>query len=342
MVHSLLAIGVAVVVASAVLWYACTWLEGASHELAEYYGLPDIVKGSVITAVSSSMPELATAVLAIPVHGDFELGLSVIIGSAIYNILVIPAFSVFVRRRSLHANRELIFRETLFYLVSVIALLLVICLAVVYGGSDDGDGSVRGTLTPGLALIPLVLYGLYLFIQYEEVLDHREKLARRTDLRAWKAWGTLLACIGLIMIGVEVLLRCALALGELLDTATFLWGMTIVAAATSIPDTFISVRASQADRPVSSISNVLGSNVFDLLVAVPAGVLIAGSVSVNFTQVVPMMGFLVIATIALLVFMRRDLKITMNEAIAMMGLYLGFGIWMALEAFGVTTVLGLP
>jgi Ca2+/Na+ antiporter len=54
-----------------------------------------------------------------------------------------------------------------------------------------------------------------------------------------------------------------------------------------------------------------------------------------------MLGFLVVSTIAMVVFMRRDLRITMTEAIWMMGLYLGFGVWMALEAFGVTTVLGL-
>ena len=60
-------------------------------DIAARYGIPDVVKGSVITAIASSLPELATALLAIPVHDDFELGLSVIIGSAIYNILVIPA-----------------------------------------------------------------------------------------------------------------------------------------------------------------------------------------------------------------------------------------------------------
>ena len=76
---------------SSCLFYCQPPLEESSHQLAEYYSLPEVVKGSVLTAIASSLPELATAVLAIPVHGDFELGLSAIIGSAIYNILVIPA-----------------------------------------------------------------------------------------------------------------------------------------------------------------------------------------------------------------------------------------------------------
>ena len=53
--------------------------------------------------------------LAFPVHGDFELGMSAIIGSAIYNILVIPAFSVYARGHPLKANRDLVYREAQFY-----------------------------------------------------------------------------------------------------------------------------------------------------------------------------------------------------------------------------------
>ena len=333
-----------VAVASGALYRACSWLEESSQQLAEYYGLPEVVKGSVLTAIASSVPELATAVLAIPIHEDFELGLSVIIGSAIYNILVIPACSVFARGRSLASNRELVFREAQFYLISVTALLLVVCFAVIFDAngtlSNGGSGPVEGTVTRTLALLPLALYGLYLFIQYEEVKDHRRVAVRNLDVRPLREWSILVGCVGLILFGVEVLLRCAIELGQQLETPTFLWGLTVVAAATSIPDTLISVRASLAGRSESSISNVLGSNVFDLLVAVPVGVLIAGTVTVNFTETVPMMGFLVIATVVMLVFMRRDMEISRPEAIWMMVLYMVFGLWLGAEAFGVMNLLG--
>ncbi len=84
---------------------------------------------------------------------------------------------------------------------------------------------------------------------------------------------------------------------------------------------------------------MLGSNVFDLLVAVPLGVLLAGSISVNFTQTVPMMGFLMVATVVMQVFMRRDMEISLAEAAWMLALYLGFGFWMAAEAFGIVRLL---
>jgi cation:H+ antiporter len=329
-----------------VLWMACGRLEVSTHRLAEHYGIPDVVKGSVLLAVSSSMPELATALLAFPLHNDFELGMSAIIGSAIYNILVIPAFAVYARGKSLEANRDLVYREAQFYLISVATLMVVLSLSVIYYGGEpltlpSGHRVFDGQFTRGLALIPLLLYGLYLFIQFEEVKGARDDHPPKDGINAWKEWFVLLGMIVWILVGVELLLRVALMLAEALNTPTFLWGMTVVAAATSLPDTFLSVRASMAGRTESSLSNVLGSNVFDLLVAVPAAVLVTGAITVNFSQIVPMMTFLTVATVAMLAFMLRDFRLTRGEAHAMIGIYVIFGAWMALEAFGVTHFLAL-
>ena len=332
---------------SALLWLACSRLEESTHRLAQHYGIPDAVKGSVLLAISSSMPELVTALLASGVHGDFELGLAAIIGSAIYNILVIPAFSVYARGRPLEANRDLIYREAQFYLVSVVVLMIVLSLSVIYNTGDhvqelaDGREIFLGEFTRLLAFFPLILYGLYLYIQLEEVKRQRDDHPPVDGINHIKEWGVLMGCIILILVGVEALLRVAITLGEMLQTPTFLWGMTIVAAATSIPDTFVSVRASVQGRIESSVSNVLGSNVFDLLVAVPLGVMLSGTIIINFTQVVPMMVFLVVATIVMLIFMLRDMHLSVRESHTMMALYVGFGIWMTLEAFGVMDLLGV-
>ncbi len=334
------------VLGTAILWLACGRLEKSAHQLALHYGIPEMVQGSVILAISSSVPELAVALLAFPVHNDFELGMSAIVGSAIYNILVIPAFSVFAHKAPLRANKELVYREAQFYLVSVASLMVVLSLAVIYSGNglpigENAEGIIEGEFTPLLALLLMSLYGLYLYMQFEEVRDARKTTARAEGINPLTEWASLAVTIATILMGVELLLQVALTLADTLQTPTFLWGMTVVAAAMSLPDTFISVRASMSGRSQSSLSNVLGSNVFDLLVAVPFAVIITGAVTVNFTQIVPMMMFLMVATIVMLALMRRDWELTVNEACVMMGLYVAFGVWMALEAFGFTNTLGV-
>lgn len=341
---TILLIPVGAVLSTGLLWAACHRLEDSTHRLSEHYGIPDAVRGSLLMAIASSTPELATGILALTVHGDFELGMSAIVGSAIYNILVIPAASVYARKGPLRANKELVYREAQFYLVAVVSLMVVLSMSVIYYGPDpileDGRRIFQGVFTRGLAVVPLLLYGTYLYIQFEEVRD-AASAPRRSGINAMAEWAALLFSIGLILMGVEILLRVALALGDLLGTPTFLWGMTVVAGATSIPDTFVSVKAAKAGRIESSLSNVFGSNVFDLLVAVPMAVMVAGAVTINFTQIVPMMTFLVVATIVMLLLMRRGMELRKGEATVMLILYLGFGLWMASEAFGMSNLLAL-
>lgn len=67
--------------------------------------------------------------------------------------------------------------------------------------------------------------------------------------------------------------------------------------------------------------NVLGSNTFDLLIAGPVGVLAAGTLTITFVQVVPMMGFLMAATIVFFAIVRTDMLLSEREAYTLLGVY---------------------
>ena len=144
-----------------------------------------------------------------------------------------------------------------------------------------------------------------------------------------------------IVVGVEALVQAALSLEAALGVPSAVWGLTVVAAGTSLPDTVVSVRAAEAGRGPTSLANVLGSNTFDLLVAVPVGVLLVpgGTVALDFGTAVPMMGFLTVATLGFLVVTRTDLELDRPEAISLLGLYGVFIAWMVLETLGVTALV---
>lgn len=328
--YALLAIGSALLV-----WKASGLLEGSANRLAIAYGVPAVVQGALIAAVGSSMPELSSAVLATLIHGEFELGVAAIVGSAMFNILVIPSMSSLAGPGTLQSDRDIVYKEALFYMLSVAALLLVFSLAVIY---NPVDGNLVGNLTPGLATSLLGLYGLYVFIQVQDTqeYDPQKPPSRDGIIRQWA-----LFVMGLIavIIGVEGLVRAAIGFGDIFGTPSFFWGLTVIAAGTSLPDMLVSLRAARRDAHATSLANVLGSNVFDLLVAIPAGVIIAGSATIDFAQAVPMMAFLIVGTIALFTIMRTEMELTPREAWSLLILYLGFVGWMLLESFGVTSVV---
>lgn len=331
---------------TAVTWYGSSILESASTRLAAYHQLPPIVQGGVIAAVGSSFPELSSVVLATLLHGSFDLGVSAIAGSAIFNIAVIPALATFAAGGVLQTSRDLVYKEAQFYILSVAVLFLVFSLAVVYspvqgvppGPTAGGPGDLVGEVTRGLALIPLGAYALYLFTQWQDTMDYSPEV-EPAEVSPLREWGRLAWSLGVVLVGVEALVRPAVRLGEIFDVPSTFWGLTVIAVGTSLPDTFYSIRASRDGQAESSLANVLGSNVFDLLVAVPAGVLLGGTVSVNFSRAVPMLGTLTVLTIVLFAFMRTKLRLGKKEAWMLLGLYLGFVLWMALETAGVAGLM---
>jgi len=323
-------------VAVAVIWKGSTYFERAAKRLSQYYGLPVAVHGAVVVAVGSSFPEISSVVISTLVHNEFSLGVGAIVGSAIFNLLVIPAVSALVSE-DLEATRSLIHKDAQFYIISVLVLFIIFALGATYVPGGTNSAAI---LTPELALLPLATYGVYIFLHQQDASDHVS--TETVDVDAPREWGVLAVGLLIITVGVEGLIRAALSLGDLFGTPSFLWGLTVIAAGTSLPDAFVSIRAAQNDDSVTSLTNVLGSNTFNLLVAIPVGVLLAGEATINFLAAIPTMGFLAFATLVFIVFTRTDLELTNLEAYGFLGLYAVFLLWMTLESLGaIETVRGI-
>ncbi|AZH25170.1 sodium:calcium antiporter [Haloplanus aerogenes] len=323
-------------VSTAVIWVGSERLERSAARLSGHYGLPAAVHGAVVVAVGSSFPELSSVVISTLVHGEFSLGVGAIVGSAIFNLLVIPAVSALVSEE-LEATRDIVHKDAQFYIISVLVLFLTFALGATYVPGGTNEAAI---LTPTLAVLPLVTYGVYVFLQYQDTRDHTAR--RPTDVNPRREWVLLAVALLVIAVGVEGIVSAALDFGAAFGTPPFLWGLTVIAAATSLPDTFVSVRAAADDEDVTSLTNVLGSNTFNLLVAIPIGVLLAGSATVNFLVAIPLMGFLAFATIVFVVVTRTHLELTNPEAYALLGLYACFLGWMILETVGILdTVQGI-
>ena len=266
----LLGLVVLAVVATGVIWKGSQLLERAAERLSAYYGLPVAVHGGIVVAVGSSFPELSSVVISTLLHGEFSLGVGAIVGSAIFNLLVIPAASAFASER-LEATRDIVHKDAQFYIISVLVLFIVFALGATYVPGGTNEAAI---LTPTLALVPLLTYGIYVFLHHQDASENSP--ARELDVDSGREWATLAVSLALVAVGVEGIVRAALGLGAAFDTPSFLWGVTVIAAATSLPDAFVSVRAASADASVTSLTNVLGINIFNLLVAIPVGVLLAG------------------------------------------------------------------
>ncbi|MCU4717538.1 sodium:calcium antiporter [Halapricum hydrolyticum] len=328
---------VIILLTTGVIWIGSGWLENASERLATYYGLPEVVQGSIVTAIGSSFPELATVVVAAITVNSLELGVGTIVGSAVFNILVIPALAGITTAEKIEANRALVYKEALFYMLAVSVLVITFALAVIYypvGGVEY----LAGNITRPLALVPLGMYGLYVFIQYQDTADH-ESDDDGSDIAIGRQWGLLVAGLVAILIAVERLVHSVDVIGTALGVPDFIMGVTIAAAATSLPDAMVSVRAASEERGIASLANVLGSNTFDLLVAIPIGVMLVGSTPINFSMAIPMFAVLTLSTVLLFTALRTDLALSVIESYGLLAAYALFVVWVVLEALDVAVDL---
>jgi len=330
---------VVIIVASLIVWRGGGMLESSAEALSSHYKLSPVVQGSIVTAVGSSFPELSTTVLSTLLHGEFDLGVSAILGSAIFNILMIPGLSSLISGK-MKTNWTFVVKDVQFYITSVVALMLVFALAVIYYPVEGTE--YKGMVTRQIALIPVFLYFLYLFLQHQETLEYRREATDSNHpkseniKRVWLRFGVSLI---LIVVSVEALVRSTIFLGAYFDTPNFVWGATVLAAATSVPDAIVSVKEAMNQKGLTSLANVIGSNIFDLLIAVPAGILIAGSSVVNFSVAVPFMLFLSIATVVLILMLLYQRSLNRLEGGILVLLYAAFVVWIILESSGTLRII---
>ena len=262
---------------SYLMWRGCKIFAAGSSIVG--YRLPSGVRGATINAIGSSLPEFFTALLFFFILSDSASGISAalgtVVGSAIFNILIIPAIVISIlikKNQNLTIKKSLILRDGSILIIAQFLLLFFI--------SDGKISSKEG----GILLLFYLLYVFYLFKSGK----WKEKNPKINSKKLKNGWINLL--IGCFIAGfgswicVEV---CELlshkewntwwseiftkkpikGLGEFKWASIGMLALLLAAAASSIPDLFISMIDARKGKTEDALSNTIGSNIFDICIA---------------------------------------------------------------------------
>ncbi len=229
--------------------------------------------GATLMAIGSSAPELFVALFAVIKPGDHQvIGIGSIVGSAIFNLLVIVGAAAIVK--STRLTWQPVVRDLLFYFLAVAVLVLFIW-----------DGS----FTIIEAAIFLAMYVVYVFavvywrrllpysdMEFEEINDGLGEESKFTGFidrslklifpAKEKYYLVFLISILLIAALSYVLVEVAVRTAHVLNIPEGIIALTVLAIGTSIPDLFSSVIVAKQGRGDMAVSNAIGSNIFDILV----------------------------------------------------------------------------
>lgn len=247
-----------------IIWKACDGFEAGSNFVGR--NLTGGVRGATINAIGSSIPELLATSIALLLYFDkdgFAFGIGTTAGSAVFNSAIIPALVilavvVFMSVKRVEVSRKVILRDGIALLIAEAALIGVLF-------TDTLDWY------HGLALIALYFgYMVYMFTTMkasEEDDEYEEEscwgVTVNTNLKAW-----LLLLVATVFIGgaCHILVESCYKIGEILDIKVYFISVILAAAATSVPDTILSIKDAMAGESDDSVSNALGSNIFDICV----------------------------------------------------------------------------
>lgn len=324
-------------------------------QIAKQLRMSHEAAGATLMAVGSSAPELFIAIIALTRSGqEGDIGLGTIVGSAVFNILIITGFAIIVRKAVL--TWQPVVRDLLFYSMSV--LLLIFALY-------DGEISV----IEGVILVGLYLIYVIAVINWRKIFPYKdngekESISEENDKDDEKPKGILqkilmpldfvlskffppakykyavfTISITLIAALSWVMVESAVEVAHILNIPPAIIGLTILAAGTSVADLISSMIVAKQGRAGMAFSNAVGSNVFDILIGLGLPWLIVliiknEAITVEteslFTSSVILLGSVIVVLLTLLI---QRWKIGKATGIFFISLYVIYLCWEILKLY---------
>ena len=291
--------------------------------------IPASVRGATFDAISSSLPEFLTSLAGLFILKEkwLEVGIWTIWGSAIFNILIIPAFVLlFYKWNQIRLQTKGVKRDSIFYVLSLLIFL----------------GGLYFHNLLWMSILLILLYAGYIAYLYKESLAHRKNNAQEVQ-EAFDSvkdvkinYLKILISLILIYVGVEASIMAATFIWEKLQIPVLIVSLVLLAGITSIPDTLLSIKASKKWDIDAWLSNAVGSNIFDICIGLWLPVFIWVvfmhlNPQVNFASIAGVFVFLIISTIIYFVLLHKK-NLTKKDGWWLLAVYVMFIIYLAIIA----------
>lgn len=247
-------------------------VDGAS-EIAKKFHIPEIVIGLTIVAIGTSMPELVVSVTS-ALEGHSDLAIGNVVGSNIANMFLILGACAIIK--------PLIFKkETRLFEIPFTVFVTILLFFLCVNGSNNQINMI--TKEEGIILlifcILFIIYNLIMakkgeaFDKEEGIIEIKTNATNQSPV--WESlFGIIIGIIGL-KLGGDLVVDNSVEIARLLGISEILISLTIVAFSTSLPELITSIAATKKGETDMAIGNVLGSQIFNILLIIGISAVLA-------------------------------------------------------------------
>ena len=295
---------------------ADVFVEGASS-IAKKFNVPSMIIGLTIVAMGTSAPEAAVSITS-SLAGQNDMSVANVVGSNFFNILVVLGVSSIIAK--LPVQKETIKKDTPF-LILVSGLLLIF-------GINFKLGRIEG-----IALLALFTYFLVNTIKSAKMATDSTSsetgetaIAIETESSSQISLPKtiLLSLVGIvgIVVGGDMVVNSATSIATSFGMSANLVGLTIVAVGTSLPEFVTSIVAIKKGETEIAIGNVIGSNLFNILLVLGLAATI-NPIAMSMSAFIDIV-FMVLITLLLYMFMKKDNSLVKKQGIILVVLYIAY------------------
>lgn len=303
------------------LWAANHLVIGASG-IAKSFNIPPLFIGLSIVAIGTTAPEIMVSVVA-ALHQKTDMAVGNAIGSNIANIGLVLGITALIQ--PLHTQSALLKRE--YPLLFIIMLLLYLLLF------DGYLNLIDGVILLGGALI-LLIYIAWLS-QKKQITDpYAKELEEMLSTQRSTLNNIIRIIMGIVILPLSAnwLVNAAAAIASWFGISDLVIGLSLLAVGTSLPELATSVVAALKKEDDIAIGNILGSNMFNILLVLSfPGLIYPDKISDSFLwRDMPMMIFL---TLMLLLFnYKKNKRITRWDGALLVFIYMTYLSYLAFSA----------
>lgn len=318
------------VVGLALLLLGANYLVDSSVAIAKRAKISNFIIGLTIVGIGTSAPELFVSLQSgLTGHGDIAMGN--VVGSNITNLLLILGVTAVICPFAIEKQTH---RSDIPFSIFAAVLLTMFVNDSWNPGIDE---NILSRLDGGVLLIIFISYFIYtLFIKAKNPQEAKEEMDQdaTSSLEGKKPallWVIAAVSLGALLCGGQLFLDSAINLARAWGMSEAVISITIVAVGTSLPELITSVLAACKNNPQLALGNILGSNVFNILMilGLTASITPIYVVGINAIDFMVMIGATVATFIVTYTFKKK--KFDRAEGVIFLLCYVAYTIYLLMR-----------
>lgn len=257
--------------------FGAEFLVAGSVSVARRYKVSDFVIGAAIVGIGTSMPELVVSFFG-ALKGNADVAIGNVVGSNIFNVLGILGLTAICFPIAID-RKNMTFEIPFCIGVSVILTLLALNF---FNGTPATIGRVDGIIL----LLLFVGYMWYSFARDKQnTTDEVPVETKEPILALWVALLKIVGGLALLITSCDFFVDNAIVIAKSWGVSDAIISLTLIACGTSLPELAASVAAACKKNTQLALGNIVGSNIFNILLILGLSSQVMPLVSADITLV---------------------------------------------------------